>query len=179
MITNEVDINVDNHASHKSHCNHHDNIFHSSQSSNHVECSKQSMTHIDQNNEVMCLTLDKKNMVLASLPSKEKILTLIDSGATTSLICATTISKSQYLSSLPKIAVPPKEFKVGNGQYMSTRFAIAIEVQMCGHKFIIKALAVDTLGGIGLVVGNDALEDIDANLDFRHHQLRFKAIPSY
>jgi hypothetical protein len=58
---------------------------------------------------------------------------------------------------------------------MSTRFAIEIEVQMCGHKFIIKALAVDTLGGIGLVVGNDALEDIDASLDFRRHQLRFKS----
>jgi hypothetical protein len=113
-------------------------------------------------------------MAIALLPNREKVLTLFDSGASDSLVCASFVQQSKYLSKLPKIMIPIQKFKVGNGEYVSSRYALEIPIQLQNQKFIVKALALDTLGGIDLVIGTPALREIDACLEFRNHRLRFK-----
>ena len=122
----------------------------------------------------MSIQLNSDNMVLALLPNHEKVLTLVDSGASDSLVCATFVAQSAYLSKLPKISIPVRNFKVGNGSYVSARYAIEIPVTIQRHKFIVRALALDTLGGINLVLGTPALHDMDACLEFRSNRLRFR-----
>ena len=65
-------------------------------------------------------------------------------------------------------------FKAGNGQSLQTRYAIEIPIKIQSHSFIVKALALDTLGGLNLVIGSPSMADIDACLEFRHNRLRFK-----
>jgi hypothetical protein len=122
----------------------------------------------------MSIQLNADNMVLAHLPNHEKVITLIDSGASDSLVCSTFIAQSRYLSKLPKITITPRKFKVGNGQHIIARYAIEIPITIQRHKFIVRALAMDTLGGVNLVLGTPALSDIDASLEFRCHKLHFR-----
>ena len=49
-----------------------------------------------------------------------------------------------------------------------------IPIYVQGHKFFIRALAFDTLGGIDLVIGSPSLADIDATLEFRRNRIKFK-----
>jgi hypothetical protein len=119
------------------------------------------------------ITLDRHNMIRAHLPSKESLIVLMDSGASSSLVGAATVESSKFLSALPKRKVPTLRFKVGNGQYIYTMYAIEIPLIIGEHKFVIEARAVANLGGIDLVVGTQALEDIDAKLDFQSHRLKF------
>ena len=102
------------------------------------------------------------------------MITLIDSGASDSLVCASFVSQSKCLSQLPKISIPPTRFKVGNGQYLSTRYALEIPIKIQSHTFIVRAIALDTLGGINLVIGSPSLFDIDAILEFRNNKLCFR-----
>ena len=122
----------------------------------------------------MSIQLNADNMVLAHLPNREKVITLVDSGASDSLVCASFIAQSHYLSRLPKITITPRKFKVGNGQYITARYAIEIPITIHRHKFIVRALAMDTLGGVNLVLGTPALCDVDACLEFKRHKLHFK-----
>ena len=52
-------------------------------------------------------------------------------------------------------------------------YSIEVPLLFGHHKIVVEARAVKNLGGIGLVVGSQALEDIDAKLDFTSHTLRF------
>ena len=78
------------------------------------------------------------------------------------------------MSKLPKISIRPTRFKVGNGQYLRTRYALEIPIKIQSHTFIVRAIALDTLGGINLVIGSPFLSDIDATLEFRNNKLRFR-----
>ena len=127
--------------------------------------------HIDEPN---MLQLSRKNMIKGTLPSKEAILVLVDSGATSSLICAKTVQASRYLSQLPKRKAPSLKFTVGNGQHIWTKDAMDIPISIGGQPFIIEVRTVDTLGGIGIVLGSESLAKLDARLNFRKHQLHFK-----
>jgi hypothetical protein len=57
------------------------------------------------------IALSRNNMAIAFLPNREKVLTLFDSGASDSLVCATFVQQSNFLSKLPKIQVPSLRFK--------------------------------------------------------------------
>ena len=70
--------------------------------------------------------------------------------------------------------MPIQKFKVGNGEYVCARYAIEVPVIIQRHKFIVRALALDTLGGINLVIGTPALQEIDACLEFKANRLRFR-----
>ena len=120
------------------------------------------------------ITLDKNNMIKAKLTNRESIIALVDSGASHSLICAKTVASSQFLSKLPKRETEPLKFQVGNGQHIWTSYAIEIPLVLGNHKFIIDARACSYLGGISLILGTDSLVDIDAKMDFKSRQLRFK-----
>ena len=147
-----------------------------SSSSPHPSHDDRSMTVVtDHLDFTPTLSLDRNNMVRARLPSKEALIVLFDSGATSSLICAKTVDSSKFLSSLPKRQVQPLKFQVGNGQHIYTSYALEIPLFMGSHKFVVEARAVQNLGGINLVIGTDALEDIDAKLEFKAHQLKFKS----
>lgn len=113
-------------------------------------------------------------MVTAKLPDQRNIIVLVDSGASHSLVCSTTVNNSPYLSRLPRRKVKELRFRVGNGEYITTNAAIDVQIKMQGHKFVITALIMNTLGGINLVLGNKSLSEINASLDFQSHKLRFK-----
>ena len=113
-------------------------------------------------------------MIKGTLPSKEAILVLVDSGATSSLICAKTVQASRFLSQLPKRKVPSLKFTVGNGQHIWTKDAMDIPISIGGQPFNIEVRTVDTLGGIGIVLGTESLAKLDARLNFKKHQLHFK-----
>ena len=49
-----------------------------------------------------------------------------------------------------------------------------IPIYVQGHKFFIRALTLDTLGGIDLVIGSPSLADIDATLEFRRNRIKFR-----
>ena len=114
-------------------------------------------------------------MIKGTLPSKESIIILVDSGASSSLICAKTIQASQFLSQLPKREAPALKFTVGNGEQILTKYAMNIPLSIAGEAFNIEVRTVDTLGGPGLILGTDSLTQLDAKLDFKSHQLHFKS----
>jgi hypothetical protein len=62
--------------------------------------------------------------------NKEGIIILFDSGATSSLISASIIQKSKYLSSLPLFETDPRYFKIGNGEYLIANKAISFQVSI-------------------------------------------------
>ena len=120
------------------------------------------------------IELDKNNMIKARLTNRESIIVLIDSGASHSLVCAKTVASSQFLSSLPKRHAEPLKFQVGNGQHIWSSYAIEVPLVLGAHKFVIDARACPHLGGINLILGTDSLVDIDAQMDFKSRQLKFK-----
>ena len=107
------------------------------------------------------LLLNRRNMVLALLPNRKKVLSLFDGGASDSEVCTSFVSQSKFLSKLlsklPKIPAPARNFKVGNGQSLQTRYAFEISSKIRSHSFIVKALALDTLGGLNHVIGSPSM----------------------
>ena len=135
------------------------------------------MTYLPTPSDTMSLHLDKQNMVTALLPNREKIITLFDSGATQSLLCSKFVQNSHFLSQLPKTPIQPIRFRVGNGDYLTANYAITFKCSISSHEFEITATVVNVLGGINLVIGNRALEHIEAKLDFNEHKITFKRHP--
>ena len=135
-----------------------------------------SIVHIPnkQDDDVMEIDLNYDNKVIAKLPNDESVITLIDSGASHTLACATFVSNSKFLSNLPKYAIEPVRFIVGNGEYITSEFAIDIPLIIQGHKLIVTARMVSNLGGISLVLGDQSLAEIDSVLFFKSHRLAFK-----
>ena len=138
--------------------------------------SDSSIRHVDSDIiDSNCITLDRKNIVSAKLPDNVDIIVLVDSGASHSLVCASTIQNSPYLSKLPKRTVREIKFQVGNGEYLVTNSAIDIELKIQGHKFVVTALVMSTLAGINLVLGDKSLAEMEAKLDFKSHKLQFRS----
>ena len=65
------------------------------------------------------LQLDTPNAIRAKLPDRTKLMCLIDTGATETLISETRIQDSVYLRGTERIPLrKPKKFLVGNGEYI-------------------------------------------------------------
>jgi hypothetical protein len=136
-----------------------------------------SIVHIPdkQEGDVMEINLNRDNMAVAKLPNNESVVVLFDSGATQSIACASSIAKSKFLASLPQHAVSPIKFKVGNGSYITSEFAIDIPLIIQGHRVLVTAMVVPNLGGLSIILGDKSLGELDSTLYFKAHTLRFKA----
>ncbi len=113
-------------------------------------------------------------MIEATLPSKQKLTVLIDSGASTSILSEATTRQSAYLSSLPVECVQPRKIKIANGAVIVTDKMINFKVSVNGHEIGISAYLVPTMGLIPCLLGNNDLERLKAVLDFEKHTLRFR-----
>ena len=119
------------------------------------------------------IQLGETNMVNGYVEN-EKFLILADSGATKTLISASTISRSKHLCKLERIPVKSTKFEIADGQHIQVDFAIKFNITIQEHTFEITALAVPSLGSMDIILGTKSLQEIGACLDFSNKTLSFK-----
>ena len=90
-------------------------------------------------------------MVRTYLKNKQTLLTLMDSGASKSVISANTIKNSDVLSKIKLTPCKPMNFVVGNGGIMKSTHVITFSFSVQSNLFEISAHVLDTLGGVDLI----------------------------
>ena len=100
---------------------------------------------------------------------------LFDSGATKSIISASFVKDSKYLSSLKPEKVSPVRFKLGNGQFLIANRGLQFDISVQGHKFKIFAYIAENLTGIDLILGTQTLSELKGTLDFHQNTFRIRA----
>ena len=113
-------------------------------------------------------------MVQGMLPSHQKILVMVDSGASKSLISHSTVMHSKFLSELPKIKTDHIKFQCANGNFMYSKYAIRVPITLQNHKIEVTALAVESLGSIDFILASKSLKEMNCTLDFGNNMLKFK-----
>ena len=121
------------------------------------------------------LQLNVKNMVQGKLVNKQGVLTLIDSGASVSVISQGIINKSQYLQAIKSTECKPIKIIVAGGNILETDAKICFKLQIQNHIFEINAYILPMLGRVDLVIGTKELANIDANLNFKRNTLKWKS----
>ena len=79
------------------------------------------------------ITLSERNFARGSLTDGKQLLVLFDSGASKTLISASTVFHSKHLTSLPKKNVGPTRFRLGNGQYIVCDSTITFSSDIQGN----------------------------------------------
>ena len=103
-----------------------------------------------------------------------KGLFLVDSGSTDNLISGSMLTRCN-IGNDRLLDIPLINMKIGNGTVITTNKAVEVQIDIQGHMFMLKCVVLDTLGGVDLVLGNKALEDLRGSLDFEKHILHLKA----
>ena len=129
----------------------------------------------DTDNKNKPIQLSSRNMISGQLPTKQKLLCVIDSGASKSLLSETTLKRSEYLSSLEKIPCVKIPFQCANGQCVVPKYAVKFVIQLDTHKIELTAMVIDTLGTIDLLIGTQSLSELDAQLCFTSNKLKLKS----
>ena len=114
-------------------------------------------------------------MVQGKLVNKQGVLTLIDSGASVSVISQGIINKSQYLQSIESTRCRPIKIMVAGGNILETDAKIRFKVTIQNHIFEVNAYILPMLGGVDLVIGTKELANIDADLNFKRNTLKWKS----
>ena len=127
---------------------------------------------LTEENEIQ---LDSKNMVMACLPSREKLLLICDSGASQSLISASAMDISPYLSQLVKTKVNSTRFLVGNGHYLQADYSITFKMTIQDKTLTLTALVTSNLAGVDVIVGTKSLKELGCTLNFANNVLTVKA----
>ena len=140
-----------------------------------VSADNTGVVHISNIEGQKEVNLDPSNMTVVTLPSNEKLICLIDSGATTSLVCNSVVQESRFLSKLPKQSLQPIKFTVGNGETIVSNHTIEFPFKIEEHSFVVRAMIINNLGGVGLVLGQASLAELDAKLTFKSNKLEFKS----
>ena len=99
------------------------------------------------------LKLEHNNYLQVMLPTRQKLLSCVDSGGSKSIISQVTIAKSEYLSKLKQTKVQPIRFTVAG-------HSIQFEFHVQNHKFKMSAYVVPNIGTIDLIIGNDTLTQL-------------------
>lgn len=113
-------------------------------------------------------------MVRIILPDNRTLLSLMDSGATKSVISLGCIKNCDYLSKLGPIPCKPTQFMVGNGGILKSDTILTFKFVLQGNIFELSAHVVDTLGGVDLIIGTKSLAELRSILDFTDNTLHFK-----
>ena len=109
------------------------------------------------------------------LPDKTKLMCLIDTGATETLISEAGIQESAYLRDTERIPLKkPKKFLVGNGEYISAKSIMKFQIRINSTDFTIIANIVPNIGRYKLVLGLDTLQDLKAEIDVSRAVLKVK-----
>lgn len=105
----------------------------------------------------------------------KNILLLFDSGATKSILSASVVKASRYLSSLKPNKVKPTYFRLGNGQFLLAKETLTLDVNIQGHRIEISAYVTSNLTGIDLVLGTDTMKRLKGVLDFSDNSFVIKS----
>lgn len=104
--------------------------------------------------------LDSNNITRGDLCDRKKVIVLVDSGATRTLISWRTIQNSPYLSKLSLTKIETLRFRVGNGALMTSNTTITFDLRIQGVKLTLTAVVLDNLGGFDIVVGTPTLREL-------------------
>ena len=95
-------------------------------------------------------------------------------------------SKSHYLRckslhSLPKFASKTQRIHIGNGQYVSVLFFIAIAIDIHGHRFEISTLVSEILENVDLVLGIKNIFELEGIINSRESCFSFlnRSVPFF
>lgn len=99
---------------------------------------------------------------------------LFDTGATKSIISASFVRKSHYLSSLTPKKVNTVSFKLGNGDYLYASHIIEFKISIQGHLFKLSALISDNLVGLDLILGNRTLRELGGILNLKESSFQIR-----
>ena len=126
------------------------------------------------NEPEVTIQLDNKNFVRGQLQDGKNILMLFDSGATRSILSKSVVKNSRYLSSLKPSKVEPISFRLGNGQFLVAHETLTFIVHIQGHRVQLNAFVTENLTGIDLLLGTDALKQLNGVLDFSNNSFKIK-----
>ncbi len=118
--------------------------------------------------ESKSIQLSKTNMINVFLPNKKKVLVLVDSGCSKTIVSMSTISKLQ-LKSVQQVTV-----EIANDDHMVIRKTITFNITIQNQVFEISGLAVPSLGSLDVLWGTNELQKANACLGFSTNILRFK-----
>ncbi len=120
------------------------------------------------------IQLSKTNMINGFLPNKKKVLVLVDSGCSKTLVSMSTIQNSDYLSKLQLKSVAQVTVEIANGDYMVIRKTITFNITIQDQVFEITGLVVPSLGSVDVLWGINELQKANECLDFSTNIFRFK-----
>jgi hypothetical protein len=121
------------------------------------------------------LKLDTPNAIRAKLPDKTKMMCLIDTGTTETLMSVAGIQESVYLRDRERIPLKyPKKFLVGNGEYILAKSMMKFQIRINSTDFTIIAHIVPNIGGYKVVLGLNTLHDLKAEIDVSRAILKVK-----
>ena len=103
--------------------------------------------------------------------------TLIDSGATKSIISAGFLKKHPETNSYPRYQVPARKLIVGSGKHIMINECIKITGSIEGHNFEIIAIIIPIYNDkvLDVIIGAKSLFEIQANIDYKTLKLTFPA----
>ena len=134
------------------------------------------VTHMPSSIEQdVVIKLNLRNCSVAQFKDCQKAVVLWDSGASLSLISKDTIRNCGYLNSLPQNESEALRFKVGNGTYLIANKTIKFDLLVQGQIFSVTAYITPTLGGFDVIIGTNALRELEAKLCFKTSTIRFKS----
>lgn len=144
------------------------------------QCAKNKQVDLQANRyaisdeETQIIQLNRDNAVRGELPNKQKLLALMDSGASYSLISADTIQHSGYLRNIKPEFVKSMPFIVGNGEKVYSNQMVTFQIKFQHSNITVTAYIVENLGGFDCVIGNSTLKKLKGVLDFETNKLKIK-----
>ena len=113
----------------------------------------------------------KHQYVIGQFPSKQKIVLMIDTGASVSLISDSTIARSNYLRSLVPEKIEPRRISIANGEEIAPNRRLVYQVKLGTEWLTIHALIVPSLGAVPALLGCEDLKPAQAVIDMHRQTL--------
>ena len=92
---------------------------------------------------------------------------LLDMGATKSYMSKSYYLQCKTLHALPRFSSNTQRIQVGNGQYVSVLYVIAVIIEIHGHRFKIFTLVSEVHDNVDLVMGMKNIFELEGMIDSR------------
>ena len=121
------------------------------------------------------VTLSGNNTINCKLPCHSSLYSLIDTGASVSIISRGAIVKSNYLRDIEIQRVEPITVTIANGTNIPINEMITFEIMIGSVNIQISAYIVETLGLFHMLIGSNTLADIEGVIDIKNRCLTFRS----
>ena len=127
------------------------------------------------------INLSDSMKVLGKIANGEICRTLIDSGATTSMMSRNFYESHEMLKTCPIYKIPKVKIKVANDEIMHTEECIKFIEEIQGHTFELIAYLLPMGNTIDVIMGVKACTEIEGHLCFTKMEFEFRerSIPLY